>query len=150
MDKASVGKYGEQIAAKFLKKQGYRISERNLHISHQEIDIIAINREYIVFAEVKTRTILPDEADVYSTPGAAVTYQKQSYLISAARKYLSKHPCELQPRMDVIEVYLAPNDTLSKTERFWGKLAGLFGKNGRKVLRINHIENAFGLHGYRP
>ena len=150
MDKASVGKYGEQIAVRFLKKQGYKVLERNLHVSHQEIDIVAMNREYIVFAEVKTRTIHPDKADVYSTPGAAVTYQKQNYLISAARKYLSNNRYELQPRMDVIEVYLAPEDTLSKTEKFLEKLVGLFGKNSRKVLRINHIENAFGPHGYRP
>lgn len=150
MDKANVGQYGEHIAAKFLKKKGYKILERNLHISHQEIDIVAINCDYIVFVEVKTRVMLPENADVYSTPGAAVTYQKQIFLLSAARKYLSQNRYELQPRMDVIEVYLAPENSLRKTEKFYEKFVGLFGKNSRKVLRINHIENAFGLHGYRP
>lgn len=150
MNKALVGKRGESVAASYLKKHGYEILERNLHVSHQEIDIIAVNREAIVFVEVKTRIRTPESADCYTAPAAAVTYQKQSHLLRAARTYLSKNNYQLQPRMDVIEVFLAPDDALSPTERFWEKLSGAFGVPHRKVLLINHIENAFGMHGYHP
>ena len=150
MNKLLVGKRGEKVAASYLKKRGYEILERNVHVSHKEIDIIAINRECIAFVEVKTRVRTPESADCYNAPAAAVTLQKQAHLLRAARTYLSKNEYHLQPRMDVIEVYLAPDDTLSPFELFWEKLSGAFGVPCRKVLLINHIENAFGMHGYHP
>lgn len=150
MNKAQVGKRGETVAARYLKRHGYDVLERNLHISHQEIDIIAIDRTNLIFVEVKTRTIVPDAADRYSTPAAAVNYQKQSHLLRAAGKYCAEHHYSQQPRMDVIEVFLAPDETLTQLDRIWEWLTGLLGIPHRRVLHINHIENAFGLHGYRP
>lgn len=50
-----VGDFGEEIAVKYLKKLGYRIIERNYQIRGGEIDIIAKDREYLVFIEVKAR-----------------------------------------------------------------------------------------------
>ena len=147
MKKADVGKRGESVAAKYLKRHGYDILERNLHISHQEIDIIAINRTHIVFVEVKTRTLDPDLADRYSTPGAAVTYQKQGFLLRAAGKYCAQHHYKQQPRMDVIEVFLAPDEALTPMQRLWEQMTGILGTPCRHVLHINHIENAFGIHG---
>lgn len=148
MNKAQVGKRGEQAAARYLKKHGYDILERNLHVSHQEIDIIAINRDCIVFVEVKTRTIYPDNADRFSTPAAAVTLQKQQFLLKAASKYIAEHHYALQPRMDVIEVYLAPDQEISAVQKLWKRLTGIIGTPRRKVLHINHIENAFGYRRY--
>lgn len=149
MNRADVGARGEQVAARYLRKKGFDILERNIHLSHQEIDIIAINKQYIVFAEVKTRVMSPDDANMYNAPAAAVTYRKQEYLLRAARKYLSDNRFKAQPRMDVIEVYLAPDDTLTKSDRFWERMGGWFGPPARKVLKINHIENAFGAHRRR-
>ena len=149
MNTADVGARGEQVAARYLRKKGFDILERNVHLSHQEIDIIAINKQYIVFAEVKTRVMSPDQADRYNAPAAAVTYQKQEFLLRATRKYLSGHSFKAQPRMDVIEVYLAPDETLTKSDRFWEHIGGWFGPPARKVLKINHIENAFGAHRRR-
>ncbi len=148
MNKSQVGKRGEQAAARYLKKHGYDILERNLHVSHQEIDIIAINGECIAFVEVKTRTIHPENADRFSTPAAAVTAQKQQFLLKAASKYNAEHRYALQPRMDVIEVYLAPDQEVSVTQRLWERLTGILGTPRRKVLHINHIENAFGYWRY--
>lgn len=121
-----VGAFGESVAADYLKKNGFRILERNRHESHNETDIIAANKEFIVFAEVKTRSVLPREDGIYGSAAAAVTHTKQSRLLSAAMQYLRTHPkhATQQPRLDVIEVYLD--------------------KQSGAVLTINHIENAFG------
>ena len=52
----SVGKYGEDRATEFLQKIGYEIIERNWRGSGGEIDIVARDRDCLVFVEVKTRT----------------------------------------------------------------------------------------------
>ena len=126
MDKQEVGRLGEKISAKYLRKKGYRILATNSHHSHNEIDIIAKNRSYIVFAEVKTRSTDQSLDLPFGSPASAVDRGKQTRLISAARDYLhhSKYS-ELQPRFDVIEVFLD--------------------KETAKPLKINHIENAFGI-----
>ena len=119
-----VGKLGEDAAAKFLTKNGYKILERNIHISHNEIDIIAKNKSFLVFAEVKTRTVGEDLYSEYGTPASAVTKQKQMRIITAARAYLRMNNYnDLQPRLDVIEVYV-------------DKASG-------KISKINHFEDAF-------
>ena len=150
MNKAQVGKCGERIAARYLRLHGYDILERNLHISHEEIDIVAINKQYIAFVEVKTRTGHPEQSDYLSAPASAVTYKKQEHLLRAANAYLAKNTCRLQPRMDVIEVYLTPDGELRTLDRCIEKISALFGIPHRRALRVNHIENAFGVHGYRP
>ena len=126
MNKQEVGKLGEKIGAKYLRKNRYRILETNSHHSHNEIDIIAKNRAYIVFVEVKTRSTDQDMILPFGSPASAVDKGKQMRLISAARDYL-RHSMyyDLQPRFDVIEVFLD--------------------KETAKPLKINHIENAFGI-----
>ena len=126
MTTAEIGKKGEKIAATFLKQNGYKILETNRHESHNEIDIIAANREYIIFVEVKTRTV--DSQDLYlpyGSPAAAVHRGKQMRTVQEAKRYLLQGKgLGKQPRMDVIEVYLD--------------------KNKGSVLKINHIPDAFG------
>ena len=51
-----VGMYGEKLAANYLARKGYKILDKNVKISYQEIDIVANIRKKIVFFEVKTRT----------------------------------------------------------------------------------------------
>jgi len=51
-----LGKKGEDLAADYLRKKGYRILKRNWRSGRNEVDIIADNNEYIVFVEVKTRS----------------------------------------------------------------------------------------------
>ncbi len=120
-----IGKWGETVAVKYLKKNGYKILHRNKHESHNEIDIIAQNSHYIVFVEVKTRSSEQDLYLSYGSPASAVDRKKQMRLIMAAKDYLSAQKYhKKQPRMDVIEVYLE--------------------QNTEKVLKINHIINAFG------
>ena len=149
MNKAQVGKRGERAAARYLRRHGYDILEKNIHISHEEIDIIAIDRDCIAFVEVKTRCIRPENADRYSAPAAAVTYSKQEHLLRAAKTYIAKNRIKVQPRMDVIEVFLTPDKDLRPFDKFLEKITCAIGAPYRKVLHIHHIENAFGMHGYR-
>lgn len=129
MKTKDIGNIGEAAAARFLRKQRYKIIGRNVHISHNELDIVAVNKKQkvVVFAEVKARSVEKDLYSKFGTPASAVTKSKQQRTVSAARSYLqtNKKIQGLQPRIDVIEVYLSKEDL--------------------KVLKINHIENAFGV-----
>ena len=129
MKTKQIGDIGEAAAAKFLKKNGYKVIERNLHISHNELDIVAIHKKQrvIAFVEVKSRTVDDDLYSRFGTPASAVSKEKQARTIEAARAFLSKNTkyASLQPRLDVIEVYLK--------------------KESLEILNINHIENAFGV-----
>ena len=55
MTTKDIGDIGEKAAAGFLRENGYKITARNKHLSHKEIDIIAEDKSFIVFVEVKTR-----------------------------------------------------------------------------------------------
>ncbi len=125
MSTLEIGKFGEDTATVYLKKNGYRIVDRNVHVSHNEIDIIAKDKSYLVFVEVKTRSTDSTLYSDFGTPASAVTRSKQQRTVEAARNYLKTTKySKLQPRFDVIEVYVD--------------------KDKRKVININHIINAFG------
>lgn len=129
MKTVDIGRLGEDQAARFLKKNKFKIIERNLHVSHNEIDIIAISKKQriIAFVEVKARTVDKDLYSPFGTPASAVTKEKQRRTIEAARGYLRSNEkyFDFQPRFDVLEIYLDREDM--------------------KILKINHIENAFGV-----
>ncbi len=129
MKTTDIGKLGEDISARFLKNKKFKILERNIHLSHNEIDIIALSKKdkTVAFVEVKTRTVDSDLYSPFGSPASAVTREKQNRTVTAARSYLRSNPkyFDYQPRFDVIEIYLH--------------------KNTMEVLKINHIENAFGV-----
>ena len=113
------GDYGEEQAAQYLKKHGYHIVGRNYKVRTGEIDLIASNREYIVFVEVKML-----KNDRFGEAKEFVGTMKQNRVRSAAMQWLALNETELQPRFDVIEIY------------------GDVGMPYR-MLDIRHIENAF-------
>lgn len=123
VSKIDIGQYGEKVACRFLRRKGYRIVAKNQRESHKEIDIIATNKVYIAFVEVKTRSVDNDLYNAYGTPASAVNSVKQANLIAGARAYLRSNPTDKQPRMDVIEVYLK--------------------KGTKDVIGINHFEGAY-------
>lgn len=129
MTTKEIGDLGEKIAVKYLKKNHYKLLSRNLHVSHNELDIIALHKKskMVVFVEVKTRSVNDDLYSPFGTPASAVTKQKQLRTVQAARGFLHDNPKfhKYQPRFDVIEVYLS--------------------KESKTLLKINHIENAFGV-----
>ena len=79
-EKRIKGNIGEVGVAKFLKKNGYKILERNYVADGHEIDIIARNKEHICFVEVKTRS--DDAKNTYGVrPADAVDYNKRKSII---------------------------------------------------------------------
>ena len=118
-----VGNFGERAAAKHLKKNGYKILKMNYTAVDNEIDIIAENRAYTVFIEVKTRSENYDKTKE-PRPACAVTEKKQRGIIDAARYYIARNKNEKRIRFDIIEVIV---DSASKS----------------KVLELKHLENAF-------
>ena len=98
--KKLLGRIGENKAAEFLKKQGYKILETNYKNSLGEIDIIAKDGEYTVFAEVKTRT-----TESFGAPSEAVDFRKRRQYFKVAQFYAVKKGISGAPmRFDVIEI----------------------------------------------
>ena len=116
----SKGAAGEMLAARFLREKGYTILVANYRCRLGEIDIIAADRQYIAFVEVKTR-----QQDALYAPREAVTIDKQKRLLGTASLFLKAHPeLNKQPRFDVVEVTTGTDDPLQAVE-------------------INHIVNAY-------
>lgn len=80
-----MGIKGETVAAKYLRRQGFRILSRNYCNSMGEIDIIAERKGAVHFLEVKSR-----QSDSHGAPEEAVTEDKQSRIRRAAHGYLSQ------------------------------------------------------------
>ena len=105
--KKEMGKRGETVAAEYLEKQGFIVTARNFRVGHDEIDIIAEDEKYIVFAEVKSRA-QTELNRIYGRPASAVDYTKKRNLLRAANEYMRIKRPQKQPRIDVIEVYFPP------------------------------------------
>ena len=103
-DTQSLGKRGEELAAGYLVSKGYRILHRNWISGRKEIDIVAENDEYVVFAEVKTRS-----RKMNLHPGELVTREKQRLLLLAADSYIMKYNIRKESRFDVIFIISGDN-----------------------------------------
>jgi len=114
-DKHSLGPRGEELAAGYLTKQGYKIRHRNWRSGRTEIDIIAENDLCIIFVEVKSRS-----AGYSVHPSEAVNVPKQRTIIFAASNYIDTYGIEKEARFDIITVVFS-------------------GSAGE----IDHIENAY-------
>ena len=115
-NKKLMGREGESAAAAYLKKKKYRIIGMNYACRLGEIDLIAENRDSVVFVEVKRR-----KNARFAEAREFVTKAKQRRLAATASLWLMQNPTAKQPRFDVIEVY----------------------QTDSAVHSINHIENAF-------
>lgn len=100
MDKGKIGRDKESIAVAFLKKNGYKIMERNYTCKIGEIDIIASIKNIIVFVEVKYR-----QNEFFGLPREAVNSFKQRKIRNVASFYLKwKGKLNSNCRFDVIEI----------------------------------------------
>ena len=100
--KRKFGYVGEQIAVQFLQENGYRILERNFYCRQGEIDIVAIDKDEVVFVEVKTRSSVD-----FGVPSEAVNFVKQKHIFSSAKYFLYKFGLlDSFVRFDVIEVLI--------------------------------------------
>ncbi len=109
LSKKEIGKLGEDLACKYLEKNGYKIIERNKHFSRFcEIDIIAQIKRTLVFVEVKTR-----RTNNFGTPFEAITRTKLNHIRQGALSYLSENKTTfLNFRIDVIGITLEPKEEL--------------------------------------
>ena len=99
-----IGKWGENLACKYLEKNEYKVIERNFSCYQGEIDIIAkdLKQNQLVFVEVKTRSNFK-----YGNPADSVDKNKQEHMKKAIQYYLFKNKIVNAPiRLDVIEVYI--------------------------------------------
>ena len=96
----TLGRRGEDAAARFLKRLGYVIVARGQRDKIGEIDLIAVDGRTVVFVEVKTRT-----GDQKGTPAEAVDHDKQRRLTKLALAYLKRHDLlECKARFDVVSI----------------------------------------------
>ena len=96
------GNFGERAAAKLLRREGYRILERNFVTDAGEIDIIAKKANTVAIVEVKTRSV-PTLRDG-ERPALAVTREKRQRLLRAGAIYNRLRRGGGRLRFDVIEV----------------------------------------------
>ena len=89
----------ERFAAKYLKKIGYKILSQNYKAKMGEIDIIAMDGDILVFAEVKQR-----KSDDFGAPREFVTKEKQRKIKNTAQLYIMKNKYSGNVRFDVVEV----------------------------------------------
>lgn len=100
-ERHETGKKGEDLATQYLINNNYEIIERNFESRQGEIDIIAKDKNEIVFIEVKART-----NQMYGKPKEAVDTKKKKHIYKTAEYYVFIHQLENAPiRFDVIEVY---------------------------------------------
>lgn len=103
-----LGRWGEALAADYLRQKGYELLAAGWRCRFGEIDLIVRDRTYLCFVEVKLR-----RSAAFGTAGEFVNERKQQRLRTTAQLYLQQHPTALQPRFDVIEV-LAPQGMETK------------------------------------
>jgi putative endonuclease len=119
MEKKELGKKGEELALRFLKKNGYHLIEQNYICKMGEMDIIAREKDTLVFIEVKTRVTTE-----FGPPQLAVHSSKQRQLSKVALNYLNeKRLKDVKARFDVVAILL-----------------------GQKGEEIELIRDAFDLH----
>lgn len=96
------GAANEKLALKYLrKKHSYKILDTNYLTKLGEIDIIAFEKDILVFIEVKSK-----DSDAFGLPREEVTPQKQRKIINSAQLYmLEKKLSDRQCRFDVVEIF---------------------------------------------
>lgn len=112
-----MGRRGEEIAARHLRRIGYKILYRNFRAPKGgEVDLVCRDGDTLVFVEVKTRS-----SEAFGAPAEAVTSSKQQLIARGAQAWLKLlgHP-DIYYRFDIVEVRM----------------------NGKKV-DVNVIQNAF-------
>jgi putative endonuclease len=112
---AATGRKGELIAREHLVGKGYEVLHVNWRSGQKEVDIVAKQKNLLVFVEVKTRS----SAQVMA-PYQAVNRSKQKLIIAAAQAYIEKFGSGMEARFDVISIV-----------------------SGKKASEIEHIEDAY-------
>jgi putative endonuclease len=109
-----LGEWGETFAANYLEKLGYEILARNLRTPYGEIDIVAKEKNQLVFVEVKTRS-----TKKFGNPEDSITEGKITHLIESAVSYLQDNPEYSEDwRVDVIAIQVDHRKTSPSLTHF--------------------------------
>ncbi len=111
-----LGLKGEMAAKRYLKKKGFKILKTNYQCRFGELDLIAMDKDCLVFCEVKTRS-----EGMIAAPYESVTYAKRQKMIKTASFFLQEHQSFLNSRFDVVSIMVQ--------------------KDGQ--MQIEHLENVF-------
>ena len=101
-----LGRYGEDLAARYLRDLGMEVIERNWRCELGEVDVVARDGDWVVFCEVKTRS-----SSGFGEPVEAVTFTKARRLRRLAAAYLASHEVRAAGvRIDVVGVLCRPGE----------------------------------------
>lgn len=108
----ALGRLGEEVAVRHLRRHGYVIVERNYRCPDGEMDIIARDQGRLAFVEVRAR-----RSTAFGTPEESVTPRKQARLAMVARNYLQeKGLADVEWGIDVVAIEFTPRGTLQRIE----------------------------------
>jgi putative endonuclease len=100
--RSAVGQYGERLAERRLREQGFVVLERNWRCELGELDLVCRDGDDLVVVEVKTRS-----SELFGSPLEAVTDRKAARLRRLAARWLAEHPfAPTGVRVDVVGVLL--------------------------------------------
>lgn len=105
-EKQLLGRLGEDAVTRRYAEMGFTVKDRNVHVSHNEIDLILQSDTHLLFVEVKTRHATLGARSRFGRPADAVNKAKRARIVEAAKAYLRDNPTRLQPRIDIAEVYV--------------------------------------------
>jgi putative endonuclease len=112
VERKELGALGEKMAKDHLKKKGYKLVETNYRCHSGEIDIVARQKDYLVFVEVRTRSTLQ-----YGSPEESLSPAKQKHMIKSAYHYLQNHQKLPENwRIDLVAVELDASDKINRIE----------------------------------
>ena len=114
-----IGQIGEELAAKIMRKKGFRVVDTNWKFGHLEMDVIAVSRKEIAFVEVKTRTT----SFGGKRPEEYVDELKRRRMAAAANAYIKINQIDKTPRFDIIGITMDANT--------------------HEVKEVTHLEDAF-------
>lgn len=92
MNRRIIGKYGEDLAERFLKSNGFQVIRRNYHTRYGELDLVCIKDDILYFIEVKYRKNYK-----YGSPKEGISYEKINRIKKTAMLYLKEESVHYKP-----------------------------------------------------
>ena len=112
-NKIKLGRFGEQVAAKYLQNKGYKILAKNYYTREGEIDLVCQKDDVIIFVEVKTRT-----NQTFGWPEEAVTDEKLEKIATASEEYLQEKEIDSEWQIDIISIIIDQRKKIAKINHF--------------------------------
>ena len=112
-NKTEVGKLGEKLASEYLKRKGYKILEQNWRTRYAEIDLVARQKDVLVFVEVRTKV-----GDRFGTPEETLNWKKLQRVKRNAFSYASRVKWNKLYRVDAVCIVLTEDHTIKRLAHY--------------------------------